>query len=199
MKILLLSPHTDDVELGAGGSIIRFIEEKHKIFWIIFSSKNSLSKEFKNVISNLGLSEKEFIIYDYRIRYLYKHRQEILEKLVKIKSFFQPDLVLTPSLNDYHQDHQIVSNEVVRAFKTSCSILGYELPWNHLSFDSIFFIRLNKNHVEKKYDLLLNYKSQLMKKKCYFSRESVFGLAKVRGNQCNSVYAEAFEVIRWII
>lgn len=209
MKLLFLSPHTDDVELGCGGSISKFIDEHHEILWIIFSTaedslpkdlpKDTLKKEFLNVTKNLGLVEKNYKIFNFKVRRLHEERQVILEELNKIRSQFKPDLVVIPSLNDYHQDHQVVANEAIRAFKTNASIIGYEMPWNHITFSTNLFIRLQKHHVEKKFDILQNYQSQLIKRKDYFSKEFIFGLAKVRGTQCSAEYAEAFEVIRWIL
>ena len=161
--------------------------------------KDTLKKEFLDVISDLGLDENCFRIHDFRVRRLHEKRQEILEELVRIRRFFHPDLVLIPSLNDYHQDHIVVSNEAVRAFKTTASIIGYELPWNHITFDTNLFIKLEKKHIEKKFEMLQNYNSQIEKGRNYFSKEYIFGLSKVRGIQCNAEYAESFEVIRWMI
>jgi N-acetylglucosamine malate deacetylase 1 len=73
------------------------------------------------------------------------------------------------------------------------------LPWNHITFDTNMFVRLNKSHIDKKYELLKYYESQFQIERNYFSQEFIFGLAKVRGTQCNASYAEAFEVIRWIV
>lgn len=209
MKILVLSPHTDDAELGCGGSIFKFMEEGHELFWIVFSTasdsvpkgmpKDTLKKEFLNTVKELGLKEENYILHDYKVRNLHQKRQEILEELVKTRDELKPDLVISPSLKDFHQDHQIIANEAVRAFKKHSKIIGYELPWNHINFDTTFFVKLNKEHVAKKLNLLKNYKSQMLLNRNYFSKEHVFGLAKVRGVQCNSDYAEAFEVIRWTI
>lgn len=208
-KILILSPHTDDAELGCGGAISKFIGEKKEVFWVVFSTceetmptnftKDTLKKEFLKVIENLGLTKKSYKIFNFKVRHLHERRQDVLEELIKIRNSFKPDVVLIPSLNDYHQDHQVVSNEAIRAFKTNSSIIGYELPWNHVTFSTNLFVRLDKKHVEKKLELLQNYKSQFLKERKYFSKEYVFGLAKVRGIQCNADYAEAFEVIRWMI
>lgn len=209
MNILLLSPHTDDVELGCGGSVIRFLEEGHNIFWLVFSTaeeslpeglpKDTLKREFARVASGLGIDSGHCRVFDFRVRYLDKHRQTILEELVRISKEFRPDIVIGPSLKDFHPDHNIVASEMVRAFKTTSSIICYELPWNHMTFDTQLFIRLNKQHIAKKCEMLRNYQSQWMKERAYFSEEFVYGLAKVRGVQCNSEYAEAFEVIRWMI
>ena len=209
MKILILSPHTDDAELGCGGAIAKFIEEKHKILWIVFSTaeeslpkglpKDTLKKEFLKVVKNLGLNEKNYKIHNFKVRHLHKNRQDVLEELIKVRDEFKPELVIIPSLNDYHQDHQVVSNEAVRAFKTTSSIIGYELPWNHITFDTNLFIRLEERHIKKKYELLQKYESQFKRKRNYFSKEYIFGLSKVRGTQCNAEYSESFEVIRWMM
>jgi hypothetical protein len=108
-------------------------------------------------------------------------------------------MVIGPSLNDFHQDHQVVANEMIRAFKTTASIICYELPWNHVTFNTQLFMALQKKHILKKCSMLEKYKSQVAKERLYFSKEFIHGLANTRGVQCDSKYAEAFEVIRWII
>lgn len=122
-----------------------------------------------------------------------------MEELIKIREEFNPQIVIGPSLNDFHQDHQVVANEMIRAFKTKSSVICYELPWNHITFNTQLFIKMKKEHISKKCEMLKNYNSQLVKKKAYFSEEFIYGLAKTRGVQCDSDYAEAFEVIRWMI
>jgi len=210
MKILLLSPHTDDVELGAGGTIIKLLEGGNEILWVVFSSaeislpnylpKDTLKKEFLSVVNNLGLSNENIMLFDFKVRELHNSRQDILENLIEIRRSFEPEIIIGPSINDFHQDHQIVANEMIRAFKTTSSIISYELPWNHLNFNTQLFIRLKKAHIAKKCEILRKYNSQILYKgKKYFAEEYVFGLAKVRGVQCNSEYAEVFEVIRWMI
>tara|TARA_B100001250_G_C19788114_1_gene785114 strand:- start:56 stop:691 length:636 start_codon:yes stop_codon:yes gene_type:complete len=207
-KILILSPHTDDAELGCGGSIIKFIEQGKNILWCVFSTaeeslpndlpKDTLKKEFLEVCSKLKLDKNQYIIHDYSVRKLPDHRQEILEGLVKIKNDFNPDLVIGPSLNDYHQDHQVIANEMIRAFKSSSSIISYELPWNHITFSNQMFITLDKKQMNKKINLLESYKSQIIKKRSYFSKDFIESLANIRGMQIGIDFAEAFEVVRWI-
>lgn len=209
MKMLILSPHTDDAELGCGGSIVKFLDEGHKIYWAVFSTaeeslpegmpKDTLRNEFCSVIGNLGLKEKNCLVYNFQVRSLHEHRQEILEELVKMKDSFDPDMVIGPSVNDLHQDHQVIANEMIRAFKTQSSIICYELPWNHISFMTQLFIKLKKDDIARKCQILDEYQSQIMKNKLYFSKQFIYGLAKTRGVQCNAKFAEAFEVVRWMI
>jgi N-acetylglucosamine malate deacetylase 1 len=208
-NVLILSPHTDDGELGCGGLISRLIEEKKNILWVVFSTaEDSIPKdlpgdilltEFKSVCQSLGLSEKNYKVFNYSVRKLDEKRQEILELLVKIKKEFNPDVVIGPSLNDFHQDHQVVSNEMIRAFKSSSTIIHYELPWNHVKFDTQLFVKLEERHLQKKLEMIKFYKSQFLIQRHYFSENFIKGLASTRGAQVGIQYAEAFEVTRWII
>ena len=208
-KILVLSPHTDDAELGCGGSLSKFLSQGHEILWVCFSTAeeslpqdfppNALKKEFEEVLSYLGLDKKNSLIMDYKVRKLSEVRQEVLENLVNIRKSFIPDIVIGPSLNDFHQDHGVVAQEMIRAFKTSCSILCYELPWNHVEFKTQFFVKLNESQIESKLKMLECYKTQLVAKRNYFTKDFIKGLARVRGAQINHDFAEAFEVVRWQI
>jgi LmbE family N-acetylglucosaminyl deacetylase len=207
-RVLILSPHTDDAELGCGGLITKLIEEKKEILWVVFSTaeeslpkhlpSDTLVKEFISVMNHLGLNEKQYIINYFKVRKLNEKRQEILDLLVELRRSFMPDLVIGPSLNDFHQDHKTVSEEMIRAYKSNASIICYELPWNHVSFDTQVFVKLEERHMLKKLELLQHYKSQLEIERFYFSEDFIRGLACTRGAQVTHKYAEAFEVIRWI-
>jgi LmbE family N-acetylglucosaminyl deacetylase len=206
-KILLLSPHTDDVELGCGGSVAKFIERGDDILWLAFSvaedslpegmPKDTLAREFEKVVQRYGLGEEQREILDFRVRHMGEHRQDVLEHLVRVRSRFRPDIVIGPSVHDYHQDHQVVANEMIRAFKSSASIICYELPWNNVRFDSQMFVTLEERHIEKKWEALQEYRSQMINRRGYFEREFIFGMARMHGVQCSNQFAEAFEVIRW--
>jgi hypothetical protein len=86
--------------------------------------------------------------------------------------------------------------KVLRAFKRT-TILGYELPWNNLSFTTNTFVTLNENNVQQKIKALNEYESQ--KSRSYLNADFIRSLAKTRGVQIAADYAEAFELIRWII
>jgi hypothetical protein len=98
-------------------------------------------------------------------------------------------------LNDIHQDHSTIAQEGLRAFKTK-TILGYELIWNNLSFNTTSFVKLEENHIQAKADALKEYKSQGIRD--YMSEDFIFSLAKTRGVQIGTKYAEVFEVIRLV-
>ncbi|HTY90746.1 MAG TPA: PIG-L family deacetylase [Methanocella sp.] len=203
-RVLILSPHTDDGEISAGGAIVRFIEEGKDVFYVAFSSceksveKNFpgdiLKKECKLATGVLGIDNSDNILLDYEVREFPHLRQEILEDMIKLKKDICPDLVITPSSFDTHQDHQVIYNETLRAFKKSASIFGMEHPWNNLNFRTDIFIELNEAQVMKKIDALKQYTSQ--NKKDYFDEKYLRAHLFTRGMNIGVKYAEVFECIR---
>jgi LmbE family N-acetylglucosaminyl deacetylase len=194
-RVLALSPHTDDVELGAGGTLSRLSREAAKITVIAFSApENVLRAEFE--ASTKVLMPDSVEIFDFETRKFPSERQNILQLLYDYGQQHEPDVVLTPTTYDKHQDHQVVTAEAIRAFQNS-TILGYELPWNNTQFDRNFFIELNDSDVKMKLEMLSKYESQVEKRN-YFKENYIYGLLQTRGVQIKSQYAEGFEVIRQI-
>jgi N-acetylglucosamine malate deacetylase 1 len=204
-RLLVLTPHTDDAELGSGGTMARCLENGTEIFVAVFSTaKESLPAgsdpcrlrgEFREAMKVLGVPQDNLIIYDYPVRRLSYHRQEVLEELVKLRREIAPDAIVMPSAHDFHQDHQVLYAEGLRAFK-DMTVLGCDLPWNQLTFSAQAYITLELRHLQKKWDALKEYKSQFELGRMYFSWEFLEGLARVRGTQVRAQYAEAFEVMR---
>lgn len=206
-KVLVLSPHTDDGELGAGGTIARFIEEGKQVYYIVFSSceksipsglpSDILRRECLSSTKILGISPDKITLLDYEVRTFPTYRQQILDNLIEFNQKLKPDLVLVPSSNDMHQDHKTIYWEALRAFKKEASIWGYEHPWNNLTFTTDIFIKLEQEHLGKKINALNQYKSQDFR--VYFDERYIRALAYTRGVQVKFAYAEAFELIRLLI
>lgn len=206
-KVLVLAPHTDDGELGCGGTISKLLEENCEVHYAVFSvceesvplgfPPDTLEVEVMKATAALGISPSYLHIFRFPVRKLAEHRQEILEQLVKLKNEILPDIVIMPSPHDIHQDHLTLANEGIRAFKNTC-VLCYEMIWNNLSFNTTSFVKLEERHVLKKIAALKQYKSQ-QEVRNYMSEEFIRSLAIARGVQIGAEYAETFEVIRWII
>lgn len=204
-QLLVLAPHTDDAEIGCGGAISFFKRNNFDINIAVFSKaeaslppewgKDTLLKEFFLSAEKMNITKPDRFVYNFPVRRFNEHRQDILEIMIEIRNLLNPSLVLLPSTTDFHQDHQVISNEGIRAFKSS-SILGYELPWNHNSFHCDVFIHLNDNDVRNKWDYMSSYKSQIELSRGYFDKAKVMSWLKMRGMQCNTEYAECFEHIR---
>lgn len=205
-RILVLAPHTDDGELGCGAAIARFVEEGAEVHYVAFSTakesvpaglpENILEVEVREATRRLGILPENLHVFGYTVRKLSYVRQDILEDMVKLRNALSPDLVLMPSRNDLHQDHSTVASEALRAFKNT-SILAYELPWNTIDFSTQGFVVVEPRHVDRKIEALAAYGSQKMRK--YMDPEYVQGWARTRGVQIGRDFAEAFEVIRWIL
>jgi LmbE family N-acetylglucosaminyl deacetylase len=203
-KILIISPHTDDGELGCGGTIAKLIEEGNEVEYVALSCceksvppeypRDILSREVKAATKILGI--KDPILFSFEVREFPKLRQEILDALIRLRKKIQPDMVFTPSRYDTHQDHKTTVEETMRAFK-QCTILGYEQPWNNITFNTLAFVPLKEGHITKKIDALNCYETQ--KDRSYLNPDFIRGLALTRGTQIEDKYAEAFEVIKWII
>lgn len=203
-RILILSPHTDDGELGCGGSIAKFVEEGKEVFYVAFSGcEKSVPEEYpcdilRNEVKKAAriLGTNEPVVYNFEVREFPRLRQEILDTLIDLRNKIKPEIVFTPSSFDTHQDHKTIREETHRAFK-KCTILGYEQPWNNMTFHTSAFVILEDRHIEKKISALNCYETQ--KNRSYLHGEFIKGLASTRGTQIEKKYAEAFEVIRWVM
>jgi LmbE family N-acetylglucosaminyl deacetylase len=204
-RVLVLSPHTDDAELGCGGTIARWIEEGTEIFTAAFSTAETslppgskryrLKDECHRALDELGVPKENRFIYDFPVRELGYHRQEVLEEMVQLARTVQPEVVLVPSGADLHQDHAVVHQESVRAFRHN-TMMGYELPWNHITFSTQAFVVLDESHLRRKWAALTKYESQLEITRPYFRYDFIESMARVRGVQVKSEFAEAYEAIR---
>jgi N-acetylglucosamine malate deacetylase 1 len=203
--ILLVAAHTDDVELGCGGTIARAIESGADVHVLVFSTVEEsvppgapttvLRDEFVKAMDSLGVSSDNVAVENHPVRRLNSFRQEVLDRLISLDRAIGPEVILAPASSDVHQDHQVVHAECLRAFKDR-TLLGYEAPWNQVTFTTNAFVTLDERHIEAKWRALQAYQSQFELGRPYFTREFIFGLATVRGVQVKASFAEAFEAIR---
>ena len=204
-KVIVLSPHPEDGEIGCGGLVQRLKKNNSK-FWYVCFTDASLStkppfkptaqvKEMLKSTKIIGFNRDNIIQLNFPVRSFSYHRQEILDHLYKLNKKIKPDLVLCHSRHDTHQDHGTITTEAIRAFKKT-SILGYELPWNHFDFKAGLYIELSKQMANKKCLALSSYKSRSHRP--YLRKKRLLELMGMRGLQIEKDYAEAFEVIRLI-
>lgn len=204
-KILVLAPHTDDGELGAGGSMARWIAEGKELYYAAFCpcaeslpaglASDTLIRECRAATRILGMDPDKLFIYDFPVRHLPAHRQDLLEKMREMQQSIRPDLVLIPAASDIHQDHQAVHQEALRAFKQT-SVAGYELPWNNFQYRNDWFVKLEEAHLGQKQQALQAYASQAHRN--YMQPDFIRSLATVRGVQAGHPLAECFEIYRLI-
>ena len=203
-RTLVLAAHTDD-EFGCAGLISKLVEQGTTVHVAMFSwceesvppgfPPDILKTESAAAMKVLGVGSDAFRLFDYRVRHFPSRRQEILEDIVGLRRSIEPDLVLVPSSSDIHQDHTVIAQEGVRAFKHA-TILGYELPMNTISFRHACFVPLEERHMERKIAHAACYVSQ--QHRPYMNPDFLRSLGMVRGVQINQPAAEAFEVVRMV-
>jgi N-acetylglucosamine malate deacetylase 1 len=204
--ILVLAPHTDDGELGAGGSIARWVSEGHHVYYVAFSActtaipdgwpEDVLRREVEAATMVLGIVPEHLRVLDFDVRLFARDRQGILQALVDLNDELSPDLILMPSPDDLHQDHSVVAQEGLRAFKRR-SILAYEIAWNNVSFNTSCFVTLEEEHVKAKIDALKCYQSQAGRP--YADPNFLRSQVRFHGVQAGVNFAETFDVKRWIL
>lgn len=205
-KILVLAPHTDDGELGCGATMSKMLREGVEIFYTAFSScketigpglpSNILEIELMNAMGTLGISREKVRVLDFSVRNFGNERQRILDCMIELNKSIEPDLVFMPSNNDTHQDHKVIAEEGLRAFKHT-SILCYEVPWNNYQFRNQAFSIVDERDVKNKIEAVACYKTQ--EHRAYTTEEFIRALLVTHGVQCGAKYAEVFETPRWIL
>jgi LmbE family N-acetylglucosaminyl deacetylase len=205
-RVLVLAPHTDDGEFGCGGTMARLRERGVDVRQIAFSTASrslppgfapdTLAREVRAAAREIGLADDALTVHDLEVRTFPAIRQDILEILIEVARDLQPDAVLMPSLDDIHQDHHTIAAEGLRAFKRT-TILGYEIPWNTFRFAKQAYVVLDERHVQAKVRALACYESQQHRN--YANEEYIRNLARTHGIEIGKLYAECFEVVRWVL
>ena len=202
-RALVLAPHTDDGEFGAGGTMARLVDAGAEVRYVAFSiatkslpegfAPDTLAREVEEATAAIGIPAAQLTVHDFEVRTFPEHRQDILELLIELRDEWPPDVVLMPSLRDIHQDHGVVAAEGLRAFKRT-TVLGYEIPWNNLQFDYQLYARLERDQLERKVAALGCYASQQHRN--YANADYIWNLARTRGINIGCELAEVFEVYR---
>jgi len=204
LKILCLGAHSDDIEIGAGGAILRLIDAYpvESVYWLTFCSNNVRKKEAENSAEQFlnPLKKKYININSFRDGFLPYVGTEAKELFEKVKSEYTPDLIFTHYRNDLHQDHRIVNELTWNTFRNHF-ILEYEIPkYDGDLHQPNFFIHLNQKYVARKIDIILaSFASQTNKH--WFDKESFQAIMRIRGieSAAQNKFAEAFYARKIVI
>lgn len=219
MKTLVIAPHPDDEILGVGGTLLKRKSQGHQLAWVIVTKPSKILNWSSIQISNRQSQIKEIskqIGFDevYQLDFPAAGlNQETIPFLIKSinKSInhFCPDEIFFPHIGDVHSDHQIIHRAVISATKSFRNpylkrLIVYEtLSETEYGLDKskVFFPNLYidiSNFLIKKINLMKIYNSEIEKFPFPRSEECIKSLAKYRGSSCNSLAAEAFEILKQI-
>jgi LmbE family N-acetylglucosaminyl deacetylase len=197
LKILCLGAHSDDIEIGCGGLILRLIEEfsEISIVWSVFSSSGARREEAEKGASLFlaGAKKKEIIIKDFRDGFFPYTGTEIKEFFESLKHKYSPDLILTHYRNDLHQDHRLISDLTWNTFRDNL-ILEYEI----IKYDGDLgvpniYVHLTESLCRKKINYVMQcFNSQNTKR--WFTEDVFYSMLRIRGLESAAPenYAEAF-------
>ena len=203
LRILCLGAHSDDIEIGCGGTLLQLkkVHPKLKIHWVVLSA-DGIRKEEAAKSAKLFTAgcENEVELKEFRDRYLPYDGAGVKLFFDELGNRVQPDLIFTHWGGDAHQDHRLASELTWNTFRDHF-ILEYEIP----KFDgdlgrSNVFVPLDISICEEKVSHLLTaFESQASKR--WFDRETFLGLMRIRGMESNapSGYAEAFHARKVVI
>ncbi|MGH3976380.1 MAG: PIG-L deacetylase family protein [Pseudonocardiaceae bacterium] len=196
-EVLLLGAHCDDIPIGAGGALLQLCRTNPglRVTAVALSGGGSLREHEERAALEAFCPKAELTVdvLDIPDTRLPAHWERAKRTLEELRATCQPDLVLAPSSHDAHQDHRTLSRLVPTAFRDHL-VLGYEiLKWDGDLAQPNVFVPLTETVLNEKIALLgEHYGSQ--RGQTWFDDEAFRGLARVRGVQCHSRYAEAFHI-----
>lgn len=197
-RILFVGAHPDDIELGCGAFLHHIIRDSEVL--CVTLSDNQKNPNLKNIVEEhlasfavLGVPEDRIIIEQFETRKFPDKRQEILEYLLKMRNDFKPDLVLVHTKSDIHQDHNVVTEEALRAYRGS-TVLGFDVVRSSYGFFPHFLVEVTQTDVDAKIAALAEYKTYLDR---YYFDPALLRATMVRhGALAERPYAEGFDILR---
>lgn len=197
LRVLCLGAHSDDIEIGCGGTILRLLEENPaaEIYWVVLGASGPRRTEAiesaKRFLENAR--RHEIVVKEFRDGYFPYIGTEIKDFFEELKRQFLPDLILTHYRGDLHQDHRLVSELTWNTFRNHL-ILEYEI----VKYDGDlgtpnFFVQLTDSIARKKVRTIVDcFKSQ--KDRSWFTGDSFFSILRLRGIESNAPekFAEGF-------
>jgi LmbE family N-acetylglucosaminyl deacetylase len=192
--VLAVGAHPDDVEIGCGGTLLQLAARYPglPVTVVVFTGSESRHAE-SQVACDLFLSGCHATLHTFDLPdgRLPAYWGEVKQRLEDLAADLELDLILAPSLHDAHQDHRLLAELLPTVWRRQL-ILSYEIP----KYDGDFgrpnvYIPMAEEIARTKIELLVKaYPSQIDRD--WWDEETFLGLARLRGMECRSRYAEAF-------
>ncbi len=203
LSILCLGAHSDDIEIGCGGTLLQLCQRdtKPKFNWVVFSATGTRGQEARQAAELFTAGcEKEVTIKEYRDGFFPYSGGQIKELFEEIKGRVNPDLIFTHWHGDAHQDHRLISELTWNTFRNSF-ILEYEIPKydGDMGRPSVFVPLAAPGPDQKIAYLLETFESQCAKP--WFDRNLFMAMMRIRGMESNSPsgYAEGFHCRKLVV
>ena len=201
-KILIVAPHADDEVLGVGGTVSKY-KNSHQIGLLVCGKRvNDIDEDIQQATSHYDYVS---VLKHNRDEHYHENFTDMVKCVEEVVRYFQPDIVYIPNIDDFNKDHKTIHQVCEIVFRRyqeypPSMILMYETPSSTTqsfrnNFKCNFYEVLNKSHVQCKIDTLLKYKEEVRDYPNPRSPEGLLTYAKFRGMECNSCFAEGFQVL----
>ena len=202
--VLCIGAHCDDIEIGCGGTLIRWAREypRANFVWAVFAREPGRDLETQAAAARLmqGVAAFDLRFHDFRSSYFPGQHDTIKLAFERLKESILPDVILTHRLEDRHQDHALLASLTWNTFRSHL-ILEYEIPKYEGDLDHPnLFVPLDSADLERKISVLMeSFPSQ--RSHSWFTPDTFRGLARLRGVECAATggFAEAFQARKlWV-
>lgn len=197
MNVVAIGAHPDDIEIGVGGTVALHREKGDNVSFIVLTKGEKLSdpdqrkREAEEAAELLDVDDVTFLEYeDTKVPY----DADIIERIEAELDRIQPRRAYIHAEEDTHQDHRHASLASVTATRRTPEVLAFESPSTRSSFNPQYYSAFSEGPLEQKIEAIRTHESQREKK--YLEAEAMKGLARFRGRQANTRFAEALQVMR---
>jgi LmbE family N-acetylglucosaminyl deacetylase len=195
--ILCLGAHSDDIEIGCGGTILRLLQETPDLCftWIVFGAGGRRAEEARASASTFleAVREKRIVVLNFRDGFFPYTGADIKDYFEQLKQEVSPDLIFTHYRHDLHQDHRLICDLTWNTFRDHL-ILEYEIPkYDGDAGSPNFFVHLDQEICQRKVNAILEH-FRTQENKDWFTEETFHALLRLRGieSKAPEKYAEAF-------
>lgn len=198
LRVLCLGAHSDDIEIGCGGSLLRLVRERGKaldVTWVVFSANGAREQEAAASARAFlkGAGRSRIVTLHHRDGYFPYTADAVKDSFERLKAECRPDVVFTHYRNDRHQDHRLISDLTWNTFRNHL-VLEYEVP----KYDGDMgvpnlFMPVDERTARRKARLILtHFRTQRVKH--WMTEETLTALLRLRGIEAgrSTRYAEAF-------
>jgi LmbE family N-acetylglucosaminyl deacetylase len=204
LKILCLGAHSDDIEIGCGGTLLKLLEDYpgSSVTWVVFSADERREAEARASAADFltAAVEPQVLVHRFKESYFPQVASDVKDSFEQLKRTTQPDVVFAHHRHDLHQDHRVIAELTWNTFRNHL-VLEFEIPKyeGDLGHPNLL-VPLTRAQATRKVELLMkHFASQAGR--AWFRPETFHGLMSIRGVECHSPEgpAEAFHVRKLVL
>ena len=198
-RIVAIGAHPDDLELACGGTLAKLADSGHEVHTVVMSDGrvggDSAARRAEARLGGSFLRSASVDLFSFTDTAMAAEGRQMAQAIESVLLRYNPDIILTHSGNDQHQDHHAVHLATLRAARRHPSILCYESPSATREFDPSIFVEIS-DYVDVKVRAVEMHRDQSGKP--YMTPDRVRGTAAFRGSQVKRKYAEGYESVRML-